>query len=129
MLTREQIFAAFAVDIATANDRLGKAEVLSIYTVAKACRVNFDTAMEACRKELKNRSDIKALAKQMTNLDKKFAIDISVQISVADGNITLQELQTVHYYSQVLKMDSSIVTTQYLKQLRKKPSLNYIDIE
>lgn len=129
MLTREQIFAAFAVDIATANDRLGKAEVLSIYTVAKACRVNFDTAMEECRKELKNRSDIKALAKQMTNLDKKFAIDISVQISVADGNITLRELQAVHYYSQVLKMDSSIVTTQYLKQLRKNPSLNYIDIE
>lgn len=125
MLTREQIFAAFAVRIASANECLGKAEILNIYTVAKTCRLNFDNAMDACRRELSSASDIKAMAKEMTAAEKKFAIDLAVQISVADGVVSLKELQEVHYFSEILEMNSSVVTISFLQQLRKNPSLKY----
>jgi hypothetical protein len=92
----------------------------------KFCKIDFDKAMEACRKELVDSADIKEMVKEMTPSDKKFAIDLSIQISVASGAFTLKELQLVHYYAEDLGMaKSSYVTTAYLQQLRKNPSLSY----
>ena len=123
MMTKEQIFGAFAHNIACADGNLDSSEIKRIISVASANELDVDAVVEACKKECENRSDLTEVVKQMTEEDKDLAIFAAIRISLADGKIAIKEMQRIHTYCELFGWGPQYVTIKYVQQLKKDASL------
>lgn len=123
MYTKEQIFAAFAFNMALADGSLDESEVKKIYSVASANELNADAVIEACRKEINSPSDLVEMAKQMTEADKDLILFGVIRISLADGKISVKEMQRVHALCELFGWGPQYATIKYVQQLKQEPTL------
>ena len=123
MYTKEQIFAAFAFNMAMADGNLEKSEVEKIYSVASVNGLNADAVIEACRKEINNPSDLVEMSKQMSEDDKDLVLFGVIRISLADGKISIKEMQRVHAVCEAFGWGPQYATIKYVQQLKQEPTL------
>ena len=121
MLTKEQKFAAIAMNIAgvagitsTAIDR--------IVSLAQANDLDGTAVLEACKKECNNSSDLKDVINQMTEEDKDLAIFAAIRITMADGKVAVKEIARVHTYCKLFGWGPQYVTLKFMQLLKKDPS-------
>ena len=123
MMTKAEIFAAFAYNIAKADGELEESEVIRIIKVAEANELDSDAVLEACKKEIENPSNLVEVAKQMTEEEKDLAIFAAIRISLADGKIAIKEMQRIHAYCELFGWGPQYVTIKYVQQLKKDASV------
>ena len=123
MLSKEQIFAAFAMNIAGADGNWETSEIDRIVALAKANDLNPLATLDACKKELENESDLVELVKEMTEDDKDLALFGAIRISLADGKIAIKEIQRVHTFCKLFGWGPQYATIRFVQQLKKDPSL------
>ncbi|MBR6304676.1 MAG: hypothetical protein IKR37_03510, partial [Paludibacteraceae bacterium] len=73
-MTKEQIFAAFAFNIATVDKNLADSEVKRIADLADANDLDRNAVLRACQAEVDHQSDLADLVPYMTEDDKDLAI-------------------------------------------------------
>lgn len=123
MLTKEQIFGAFAHNVACADGNLDSSEIKRIISVASANELDVDAVVEACKKECENRSDLTEVVKQMTEDEKELILFAAIRIAVADGKIAIKEIRRVHSFGELFGWGPQYTTIEFVKQLKKDPSL------
>ena len=122
-MTKEQIFAAFAYNIATVDGSLADSEVKRIADLADANDLDRNAVLRACQAEVDNQSNLSSLVPYMTEDDKDLAIFGMVRIAVADGRIAIKEMQRVHTVCESFGWGAQYVTIKFVQQLKKNPSL------
>lgn len=123
MYTIEQAFAAFAVNMALVDGRLEQSEANKIYSVAEANNLNTNAVLEACKREIDNPSDLYEFAKRMTEEEKDLVFFGIIRISLADGRISIKEMQRVHTVCEAFGWGPQHATIMYVQQLKQDPSL------
>jgi tellurite resistance protein len=122
-MTKEQIFAAFANDIAGADGALAREEGERIGVIASANKLDITAVIEAMKKEFVQPSSLKEIAKQMTDDDKDLVFFAAKRISIADGKIATKELKKMHFYCKLFGWGAQYVTLEYFNLLQETPSL------
>ena len=122
-MTKEQIFAAFAFNIATVDGNLEESEIARIAALAEANDLNRNAVLEACRREIDHKSNLADLVPYMDEDDKDLAIFGMVRIAIADGRIAIKEMQRVHTVCEMFGWGAQYVTIKFVQQLKKDPSL------
>lgn len=122
-MTKEQIFAAFAANIAAADGELYDSEVQRIADLAEANGLDRNAVLRACAAEVEHPTNLAALPPIMSEDDKDLAIFGMVRISIADGRIAIKEMQRVHTVCENFGWGAQYVTIKFLQQLKKDPSL------
>ena len=122
-MTKEQIFAAFAFNIATVDGNLEESEIARIAALAEANDLNRNAVLEACRHEIDHKSNLADLVPYMDEDDKDLAIFGMVRIAIADGRIAIKEMQRVHTVCEMFGWGAQYVTIKFVQQLKKDPSL------
>ena len=122
-MTREQIFAAFATNIALVDGNLYDSEVERIGDLAAANGLDRSAVLRACAAEVDHPTNLAALAPLMSEDDKDLAIFGMVRISIADNRIAIKEMQRVHTVCENFVWGAQYVTIKFLQQLKKDPSL------
>ena len=122
-MTREQIFAAFATNIALVDGNLYDSEVERIGDLADANGLDRSAVLRACAAEVDRPTNLAALTPLMSEDDKDLAIFGMVRISIADNRIAIKEMQRVHTACDNFGWGAQYVTIKYLQQLKKDPSL------
>lgn len=122
-MTKEQIFAAFAMNIALVDGNIEESEIARIAALADANDLDRNAVLEACKAELDNRSNLANIVPYMTEDDKDLAIFGMVRISIADGRIAIKEMQRVHTVCEMFGWGAQYVTIKFVQQLKKDPSL------
>lgn len=122
-MTKEQIFAAFAFNIAAVDGNLEEAEIARIAALADANDLNRNAVLDACKDEIDHRSNLADLVPYMDEDDKDLAIFGMVRIAIADGRIAIKEMQRVHTVCEMFGWGAQYVTIKFVQQLKKDPSL------
>lgn len=122
-MTKEQIFAAFAMNIALVDGNIEESEIARIAALADANDLDRNAVLEACKAELDNRSNLANIVPYMTEDDKDLAIFGMVRIAIADGRIAIKEMQRVHTVCEMFGWGAQYVTIKFVQQLKKDPSL------
>ena len=122
-MTKEQIFAAFAMNIALVDGNIEESEIARIAALADANDLDRNAVLDACKAELDNRSNLANIVPYMTEDDKDLAIFGMVRISIADGRIAIKEMQRVHTVCEMFGWGAQYVTIKFVQQLKKDPSL------
>lgn len=122
-MTREQIFAAFAANIAAVDGHLYDSEVERIAALAEANNLDRNAVLRACAAEVDNPTNLSSLVPYMTEDDKDLAIFGMVRIAIADGRIAIKEMQRVHTVCEMFNWGAQYVTIKFVQQLKKDPSL------
>lgn len=122
MLTKEQKFAAIAVNIAAADGNTEKEEIQRIVALANVNGLDAKAVLEACVQECETRSDLEEVVAQMTEDDKELAIFAAIRIAMADGKVSVKEIQRVHTFCNAFGWGPQYVTIEYMKLLKKDPS-------
>ena len=122
-MTKERIFAAFAMNIALVDGNIEESEIARIAALADANDLDRDAVLDACKAELDDRSNLADLVPYMTEDDKDLAIFGMVRIAIADGRIAIKEMQRVHAVCEMFGWGAQYVTIKFVQQLKKDPSL------
>ena len=122
MLTKEQKFAAIAMNVAGADGATEKSEIDRIVDLAVANDLNASAVCDACVAEIENASNLKEVIAQMTEEDKNLAIFAAIRITMADGKVTAKEIARVHAYCELFGWGAQYVTLKYMQLLKKDPS-------
>ena len=123
-MTKEQIFAAFAYDMACADGSLSKEEANRIGLLASANNLDVSAVVEAIKKEIEQPSNLKEVVSLMTDDDKDLVFFAAKRISMADGKIASNEVKKLHHYCKLFGWGAQYVTIEYFKLLKENPSLS-----
>jgi tellurite resistance protein len=122
-MTKEQIFAAFAYDMACADGSLSKEEAKRTGLLASANNLDGLAVVEAIKKEMEHPSNLNEVVSLMTDDDKELVFFAAKRIAMADGKIASKEVKRLHHYCKLFGWGASYVTVEYFQLLKENPSL------
>ena len=125
MLSKEQILAAFAVNVSSADGSIEESEIKKITNVGIVKKLNLDALTKAIKKEIDSPSDLTEIVMHMTDEDQQFALFGVLSTALADGKIASKEVLKIHSICDLFGFGQQphFATMLLLRQLKKDPSL------